>query len=226
MPLCDFRSCILKAEAMLERAKGDLAITRKLADQGDRIAAFNAAFTFAAQVERLALLARALPAYTGHPKAWDITEQMLRENIPVEMGFTAAGWFCLRIPTLLPKKESGSPSYIRDFLYPAMERFFSGKLPVCYADCVLIFRHIYDSARPERAFRDHDNIETNMVTDIVALYLLPDDTPLRCAHYYCSAVGKENRTEVYVVPCGQLPDWLVAAKKGDLEGVTLHETHP
>lgn len=110
--------------------------------------------------------------------------------------------------------------------YPAMRRFFAGKLPHIYSDCVLIFRHIYDRNRPERSYRDHDNIELNMVVDIVALYLLPDDAPLRCAHYYCSAGGDTDRTEIYVVPCDSLPDWLSDAKSGALEGVTLYGTYP
>lgn len=148
------------------------------------------------------------------------------ETVPVDMGYTEQGWFLLRLPALLPKKESGSPSYLRDMLYPAMRRFFAGKLPHIYSDCVLIFRHIYDRNRPERSYRDHDNIELNMVVDIVVLYLLPDDAPLRCAHYYCSAGGDTDRTEIYAVPCDSLPDWLSDAKSGALEGVTLYGTYP
>ena len=38
------------------------------------------------------------------------------------------------------------------------------------------------------------------VTDIITLYLLPDDAPAQCAHFYCSAAGSADSTEVYVVP--------------------------
>lgn len=197
---------------------------RELAEGGDIDAAFSAAFEFAAGLERLTLLARAMPAYTGNPRAGEVTEQLLAESIPVEMGFTREGWFCLRIPALLPKKSKGSPSYIRDWLYPAMREFFASKLPVSYPDCVLVIRHIYDRRRPERAYRDHDNIEVNMVADIVALYLMPDDAPKYCAHYYCSAAGPKDCTEVYVVPSGQLLLWLVSERDGALEGVELYGT--
>lgn len=124
----------------------------------------------------------------------------MTETIPVEIGFTAEGWFALRIPALLPKKISGSADYIRSFLYPAMRSFFHDKFPVRYRDCVLVYRHVYDRNRPERRWRDHDNIEVNMVSDIIALYVLPDDTPAVCSHYYCSAAASDDRTEVYVVP--------------------------
>ncbi|MPM40388.1 hypothetical protein SDC9_87028 [bioreactor metagenome] len=226
MPQSDFLRGIEKAGDRLRLAQAALERAQRLAEQKDMAGAFGTTFAFAADIEKLALLARALPAYTGHPKAAELTDSLLEDLIPVELGFTEEGWFCLRIPALLPKKGSGSPSYLRDFLYPAMRRFFAGKLPVAYQDCVLIFRHIYDRRRPERAYRDHDNIEVNLVADIVALYLLADDAPLRCAHYYCSAAGEKDRTEVYVVPIDQLPAWLIAAKGDALEGVTLLENHP
>ena len=83
-----------------------------------------------------------------------------------------------------------------------MQKFFDGKPPVRFTDCVMVFRHVYDQTHPERAMRDHDNIEVNMVSDIVALYVLPDDSPRVCTHYYCSAAGPEERTEIYIAETG------------------------
>ena len=207
MPQSDFLRAVERSGGLLQKAQNELEQTKRLAGAGDMAGAYESAFAFAARAEQLTLLARALPAYTGHPKAAERTEELLEEVVPVELGFTRQGWFCLRIPALLPRKERGSPSYLRDFLYPAMRRFFAGKLPCTYPDSVLIFRHIY-------------------VADVVALYLLPDDTPRRCAHYYCSASGDRDRTEVYVVPCDALTAWLHAAKSGGLEGVELLENLP
>ena len=178
MPGSDFRKALEAAHRRLKRANAEFERTEQLTKQQDMPSAFQSAFLFEAEVEKLALLARVLPAYTGNPQARERTEQLMEETIPVEMGYGESGWFCLRIPALLPKKSSGSPIYIQEFLYPAMRRFFDGKPPTHYPDCVLAYRHIYDWGRPERGCRDHDNIEQNMVTDIVALYLLPDDAPL------------------------------------------------
>lgn len=94
--------------------------------------------------------------------------------------------------------------------------------PVRLDDCVIIYRHIYDREEPERRHRDHDNIETNFVTDIVALYVMTDDAPLRCRHYYCSAAGSTERTEVYVVPEQDFMRWYEAEKIFPDEGVKLH----
>lgn len=225
-PPSEFQRSLDQAARRLGRAHASLERVQHLADSGDSERAFSAAFQFAEEVEKLALLARALPAYTGHPQAARLTEQLLVQTVPIEMGYTREGWFQLRIPALLPKKEHGSPSYLRDLLYPAMRRFFAGKVPHRYTDCVLVFRHIYDRARPERAYRDHDNIELNMVVDIVALYLLTDDAPLRCAHYYCSASGPQDCTDVYIIPRGSLSDWLAAAENGSLAGKPLLTAHP
>ena len=104
-----------------------------------------------------------------------------------------------------------------------MHRFFRGKDPVRYNKCVLIYRHVYSRDRPERQWRDHDNIEINLVTDIVALYVMPDDGPKVCCHYYCSAAGSEERTEVYVVSREDFHAWLETEKTMPEEGVTLYE---
>ena len=77
-----------------------------------------------------------------------------------------------------------------------------------YENAVLIFRHVYNRDRPERQKRDHDNIEVNTVADAVALFVLADDSPAFCSHYYCSAEGTADYTQVYVVPRGDFPQWL------------------
>ena len=156
----------------------------------------------------VALKTRALPAHTGHPQADAMVQNVIEEAVPVEMGFTEEGWFFLRMPILLPRKEKSSRSYLRGFLYPALERFTYEKPKIRYRNCVLIFRHVYDRNRPEREYRDHDNIELNTVVDAVAMFFLVDDTPLECRHYYCSAAGDEERTEVYIVPRVDFESWL------------------
>lgn len=109
MPRSEFERALGAAEHRAGRAAVELARTRRLLEREDMAGAFGAAFAFSAEVEKLALLARVLPAYTGHPKAAELKEQMLMDTIPVEMGYAKRGWFRLQIPALLPKKESGSP---------------------------------------------------------------------------------------------------------------------
>ena len=192
----------------------------------DRDGAYLEAFDFADKSEKLTLTARDLPAYTGHPQARKTSKEVIADNIPVRIGFTSESWFGVVIPALLPKKHKGSPMYIYDFLYPAMQNFFCGKQPVRYENCVIIFRHIYKYDRPERHYRDHDNIELNAVTDVIALYVMYDDAPLMCEHYYCSASGNENRTEVLVVPQNEFMTCYANLKSNNNEELILYENRP
>ena len=192
-------------------------------DEEDRESYFQQALLIEECAEQLTLAARTLPSYIGHPDTEAQVEAILKQEIPVEIGYTREGWISVRFPMLLPKKSKGSTDYIRSFLYPAMRDFFVEKPPVRYREAVLIYRHVYDRRRPERQMRDHDNIEINMVSDIVAMYVMPDDGPAVCAHYYCSAAAEQERTEVYVVPKGDFPTWLSGEAAMPDGGVELYE---
>ncbi len=220
----NYMKTLAKVEGKLKRMREQAEAVRWFYENGNVEESYRRALKLAEISESAVLLTRVLPAYTGAANALAEVDKIIAATIPVEIGYTAEGWFAVRIPALLPKKASGSPDYIRAFLYPAMRRFFEGKEPVRYQNCVLVYRHVYDRSRPERAMRDHDNIETNMVTDIVAMYVLPDDHPAVCSHYYCSAEGSEDRTEIYVVPKDDFPMWLVEEKALPDKGVQLYGT--
>ena len=213
-----------KLESRLQRMNVQLAGVRWFYESGARDVAYEHALELEDNIERAVLLARELPCCTGHPRARSDVEAVMERTIPVEIGFTEEGWFSVRFPALLPRKEKGSKDYIRGILYPAMRRFFEDKAPVRYQSCVLIYRHVYDRERPDRAKRDHDNIEINMVTDIVAAYVLPDDGPDVCDHFYRSADGSAERTEVYIVPRKDFATWLRKEPTMPEEGVRLYET--
>ena len=221
-----FQRCL---DSAIKRANKVMAALEEIKihlSRSDMESAYATAFRAADFSERLTNITRELPAYTGHPKAREKIEKAMLESFPVEIGFTAEGWFCLRIPLLLPKKEGGSPMYITDPLYPAMKQFWRGKQPVRYPDNILIFRHVYNKDRPERQYRDHDNIELNRVADVVALYVMVDDSPMRCRHYYCSAPGSSERTEVYVAPRSEFLNWLSREDYIPDKGVILYENLP
>lgn len=208
-----FQKALDKIDAKIQELHEQAFSVRRSYQEGNIKQTYESALRLEEVSEKTVLLTRALPAYTGNPKARLETENLIKLSIPIEIGFTEEGWFSLRIPALLPKKDAGSADYIRSSLYLAMREFFLDSQPVRYNDCVLIYRHIYARDRPERKKRDHDNIEVNMVSDIVAMYVLPDDGPSVCSHYYCSTQGQSDRTEVYVVPQCEFTGWLENEKQ-------------
>ena len=219
----NFLKALDKAEKKIQLMSEQIKNVRFLYNCGHISEAYDKAMQLEETSEKTILLTRVLPAYTGCPQARLEINNIVRICIPVEIGFTSEGWFSVRIPALLPKKNKGSADYVRSFLYPVMRDFFASVPPVRYTDCVLIYRHVYDKNRNERKKRDHDNIEINMVSDIVALYVMPDDGPDICSHFYCSAKGTVERTEVYVVPKSDFTAWLDVEKTMPDKGVKLYE---
>jgi hypothetical protein len=218
-----FERCLDSAIRQIGKVWAALEETQDKLRVKDIEGANMAAFEATDSSEKLTKLIRGLPAYSGHPKAMEMIEGAMSKNFPVEIGYTQEGWFCLRIPILLPKKSKGSPDYITEPIYPAMRRFWEGRKPIRFAHTVVVFRHVYSRERPERQYRDHDNIELNKVLDIVAQYAMADDSPLICDHYYCSAPGDSERTEVYVLPQNWFGNWLSLKDSIPEQGVKLYE---
>lgn len=221
-----FQVTLNAVEGEMRRGQSLLKTTWQAVFLEDEDVAYHTASQLADTCEQAVLLARSLPACTGRPHVFFDTDQKLEPPTPVEIGFTREGWFSLRMPMLLPKKERGSAAFVRMLLLPALRRFFQGKPPVRISPCVLIFRHVYARDRPDRALRDHDNIETNMAADCVVLYVMEDDGPTACSHYECSAQGDRERTEIYVVPQAEFPQWLLSEKSMPEEGMELLQHRP
>ena len=220
----NFQQTAARIDRMLARAKDMSETVRILCEKGDMEEANEAAFRLEEITEKVVLLTRSLPAYTGYPRARSEVNRIIAETVPVTIGYTKEGWFSVRMPMLLPKKEHGSADYIRQILYPAMQRFFRGRIPHKLDEAAIVFRHVYSEDRPERRARDHDNIETNTVSDIVAMFTLVDDSPKHCSHLYISALGNEERTEIYIVPKDELCDFLKHEGTMPKEGEKLYET--
>ncbi len=167
---------------------------------GDEDKIFQEKQTLVRLAEKFTLQVRDLVTVSESKKDYEIVTKAIKDTSKVEVGFTEEGWFRLSIPALLPRKGKGNVDYVRSLIYPAMERFFNGRSIEKFRNCTIIYLHTYDKDRPKREWRDHDNIEINAVTDIVALFAMVDDNPHVCEHYYASQEGLENRTEVFVLP--------------------------
>ena len=194
-------------DGKVQRMSTEVKTIRQLATDGHMEDAYAVSLRLAKIAERSTLLTRILPVYSGKPTAYMDVEAVIRGTVPVKVSITDMGWFYVNLPALLPKKEFNSRSYVRGYLFPALNQFFADKDPLHYEDAVIIFRHVYCRDRPERRRRDHDNIEVNCVADTIALFVLLDDSPSVCSHYYCSAAGDTDCTEVFVIPYADFPLW-------------------
>ena len=174
-----------------------------LLDSGETLNA-NKKFIEAEKIsENIVNQTRLLPTAVGLKNRYTqnkITENIIKEN-KIQIEYLTKDIFYVKIPALLPKKNGGNPIFIRSTLQVALDRYFSKNEKIILdKPSTIIFKHNYNVARPEREFRDHDNIEVNVVVDLLALYILIDDSPFRLRHFYLSASADEDSTEVFIVP--------------------------
>ena len=218
---------ILKTINKVERLTEDFTITLKRARRAiemDDPSAAELLLTAYEQKERSTLLCRALPIYYPNPLTREKVMKALTDAACAKCGYTKNGWFCAVIPTLLPKKRKSSTDYIKEIMYASLERFFMNRPVQRFGKCTIIFRHVYDRNNPSRAWRDHDNIEIKTVIDAIALFIMEDDSPHVCQHFYCSAEGNCDKTEVYVVPQDEFILWCKMHSNIPDDGLKLYDS--
>ena len=76
-----------------KRLQEQLASIQWFCENGSTYEVYLHSLNMEETAERLVLLTRALPAYTGVPNAKLEVERRIKDCIPVEIGFTAEGWF-------------------------------------------------------------------------------------------------------------------------------------
>lgn len=93
-PRSEFQRSLDPGGCAAEANRSTAGADRRLADSGNIPDAFNMAFTFAAEAEKLTLLARSIPAYTGHPQAALLSEELMVETVPVDMAIPSRVGSC------------------------------------------------------------------------------------------------------------------------------------
>lgn len=213
-----FAKDITVARRILKQLDISLSKMEGLIEKEDRDGMILESFNCEKLAERLCNVSRLLPVATGKPKIINDVNKIILEENTVDICYTEEGWFKATIPSLLPKKEKGDPSWIRATLHAGMDEFFSkNEKQLIREDSIMIFRHCYSKERTYRDYRDHDNIELNAVVDMITLYVLVDDSPMRLKHFYCSAIEEIDKTEVFVVPVKDFSKWLTKYNIGGEE---------
>jgi hypothetical protein len=220
-----FHNQLLQVQRQQKKVQDMFFRMNALAENGQREEANEESFHLVVEAEKLTNLTRELIASTGRPNAREMLNEHILKSVPVSIKYTPEGWFMMSMPALMPCRKRGNMDYLRGYLYPFLERFMEENPRREFGKSVIVFRHIYDHERPERQFRDHDNYEINTVVDAVAFYLLPSDGPMYLDHFYCTAPGEADGTEVYLVPWEDFERFYLALEAGEI-GVPEAKTDP
>lgn len=205
---------VLVAEKLINKAEDSLKKINTMIAQDNKEGLLEELFNYENLCEKIVNNGRLLPIMSGR-NAKDIINNTIIEENNLNIEYTQEGWFYVKIPSLLPKKEKGDPSYIRTTLNVGMKDFFSKNEKKKFeSNVVMIFKHNYSKERTYREYRDHDNIELNSVVDMIALYVLIDDSPMKAKHFYCSAIEDTDSTEVFIIPQTDLKKWLTKYNMG------------
>ncbi len=125
------------------------------------------------------------------------------------------GIFEVTLPGLLPKrKQRAGTEYLLDPLNAALAQYAKGHPLPRFRDCMICYTHIYDRALPGRRIRDYDNLEVKQIQDVIASFVLTDDSGALCSVYQSTELGSADSTIVSIMDRERFPAWLEAQKSG------------
>ncbi len=126
----------------------------------------------------------------------------------------------ITMPALLPKKKQRqSVEFLTDPLFFALARYKDDHMLPMYNQCVVCFCHIYDKALPESRIRDYDNIEMKALLDVIATFLMEDDTGLLVDAFNATEIGDTECTKICVMSKQRFQRWLREREKA-LESIS------
>lgn len=117
----------------------------------------------------------------------------------------------LTLPCLLPKrKPQHKTEYLLDPFTAALSQYAKSHPMPRLRHCVICFSHIYCKDLPTRRIRDYDNLELKQFLDVVASFVLTDDSGLLCDAYNTTELGETDCTRISIMDSRLFPDWLDA----------------
>jgi len=118
------------------------------------------------------------------------------------------------LPSLLPKRRNRkSVEFLLDPLHFYLSQYASRNALPKYRECVVCFSHIYSMELSSRRVHDYDNMELKQILDVLASYIMVDDTGLLCDAYNTTEFGEKDCTRIFVMPKNSFPAWLAEREK-------------
>ena len=167
----------------------------------------------ALRAEKLACSLRHLVYDTAGIKKWEYLPLAGdAQGIEIRM---QDGMFQIRIPRLLPKRRNRkSVEYLLDPLQGCLEAYAEKNGCPKYRECVICIIHTYSRGNPVSRICDYDNLEWKQVLDVLASFLLVDDSGLLCDVYHTTESGAQDETRIILMEKMMFPDWLKSRKEG------------
>ncbi len=125
------------------------------------------------------------------------------------------GILSITLPCLLPKKKQRQSSeYLIDPLYFTLSQYADSHMLPYFKHCVVCFSHIYSQQLPETKIRDYDNLEMKQVLDVLATFIMEDDTGLLVDAYNTTELGDQECTCISIMDKSRFPRWLQGRETG------------
>ncbi len=118
-------------------------------------------------------------------------------------------FFEITLPCLFPKrKQRQSTEFLIDPVYFILSQYADeNKLPK-FSQCVVCFSHIYSRELSFNRIRDYDNLELKQLLDVIAAFVMEDDTGFLCDTYNTTEIGENDCTRVTVMNKNHFLEWL------------------
>lgn len=205
-----FDHALDRAISRTSRILGDLRFIREQNREGRKDLVYSYTLTTAEEAEFLIRNTRELILSQKTPTGEEDLQRVIDATYPVEIGFNADGWFGVRIPLLIPKKDNYSVKYLEKRLGPVLDTFWKGRPRFHSAShkSVIVFRHIYSTLRPGWERCVPADSEIDCVIRLFFSHVFREIFPIDFRHYHCCAFGEAECTEVYVMPVSDLGKWL------------------
>lgn len=124
------------------------------------------------------------------------------------------GVFEVTLPCLMPKrKRRKSTEFLIDPLYFTLSQYCDSHPMPKFKHCVVCFSHIYSQDVLERKIRDYDNLELKQLLDVIATFIMEDDSGLLIDAYNTTEIGETDCTRISIMDKNCFPRWLKEREK-------------
>lgn len=205
-----FDHALDRAIGRAARILDDLRFIRQMHREGQKETVYKYTLGMVEDVENMTRNARELVLSQRTPTGVEDVRRIVDDHYKIEMGFTQEGWFCLRMPLIIPKKNGYSVKYVENRLRAALEDFWNCRphMNFPYNDAVIVFHHMYARSRNPWEYCVPADSEVECVIRLIFVYVLHQMFQISFRHYHCCSIGEEERTEVYVMPISDFDKWL------------------